>query len=425
MTPELQSYYADHKQIWRNLTFISISNMGWSIGPSMFMPLMTLSLYDMGMDEQMQGVLGMVNSWLVGFLVMYFSWSSDHTVSRIGRRKIYLILAAPFIIIPSIVFPWLSGYGLFTCLVVVAVKMLFSDLKACTFPLLNIDCMPREFIARSIALLGIISGFAGFLVNRWGVQGLSEWHSWAPYLVGSIVMIITTIMALFIREPPIYNATREPFKPWSALVVGLKQPLNIIIYFGCASIHTFTTVWATWAFLFATRSLNLDWKIVLAATSWSFLVSLGISYPLGWIIDRFGGLKLVILFWVLQVPLFIFAMECTTVTHLVWMSILLTFVNPLYNNADIMVYRSAPPEDIGSVISTNSFFRNLYVGGVAAATGLLITSTGKNYHAAFIFGIVMSTLGMLLYVVHHLVMRRYAKAVSLQVPAQFTEGSAS
>ena len=173
MTPELQSYYADRKQTWRNLTFISICNLGWGIGPSMFMPLMTLVLYDMGMHERMQGVLGMVNSWLVAYLVMYFSWSSDHTVSRIGRRKIYLMLAAPFIIVPGIVFPWLAGYGLFTCLIVVAVKMLFSDLKASTFPLLNIDCMPRGFLARSGALLGVISGLAGFLVNRWGIQGLS------------------------------------------------------------------------------------------------------------------------------------------------------------------------------------------------------------------------------------------------------------
>ena len=102
MTPELQSYYADRKQTWRNLTFISICNLGWGIGPSMFMPLMTLVLYDMGMHERMQGVLGMVNSWLVAYLVMYFSWSSDHTVSRIGRRKIYLMLAAPFIIVGRI-----------------------------------------------------------------------------------------------------------------------------------------------------------------------------------------------------------------------------------------------------------------------------------------------------------------------------------
>ena len=238
-------------------------------------------------------------------------------------------------------------------------------------------------------------------------------------------MIITTIMALFIREPPIYNATREPFKPWSALVVGLKQPRNIILYFGCASIHTFTTVWATWAFLFATRSLHLDWKIVLAATSWSFLIQLSLSYPMGWFIDRFGGLKLVILFWALQIPLFILAMQCTTVTHLVWMSILLTFVTPLYSNADIMVYRSAPPEDIGSVTSTNSFFRNLYAGCVAGATGWLITSTGKDYHAAFILGIIMSTMGMLLYVAHHLVMRRHTKAMSLRVPVQVAKESAS
>ena len=406
MTPELLAYYSDRKLTWRNISFISLCNLGWSIGPAVFMPLMTLALYDMGMTEARTGTMAMLNSWLVAYLVMYFSWSSDHMVSTIGRRKIYLIIAAPFIIVPSIIFPWMIEYGLFTCIVLMAVQMLFGDLKASTFPLLNIDCMPREFLARAGAILGIVAGIFGFVINRWGVQSLSEWHYWAPYAVGGLVMAITTALAMLIREPPIYNPTREPFKPWSALKIGLKQKRNIVLFLGASSVHTFAIVWGTWSFLYATRSLNLDWKEVLAATSWSSLVALVIAFPIAWLVDRFVGIKLIFVFWALQVVAFCVAWNSGTVTDMLWMAILLAIIWPLYSSADILVYRSAPPEAVGSVTSSCSLFRNLYAGCVSGITGWIISLSGQNYAPAFLFGIIMSTIGLLLYVIYWAMVRR-------------------
>ena len=92
------AYYANVPLLWRNVIMIGIANLGWSMVFTIVGPLMTLKLLDLGVRENIQATITSVNGWALSFLVMWFSWMSDHTVTRIGRRKPYLFLAAPFII---------------------------------------------------------------------------------------------------------------------------------------------------------------------------------------------------------------------------------------------------------------------------------------------------------------------------------------
>ncbi len=75
----------------------------------------------------------------------------------------------------------------------------------------------------------------------------------------------------------------------------------------------------------------------------------------------------------------------------------------MYNSADIMVYRTTEPENIGSVTSTNSCMRGFYNGCIALGIGWLIQTTGGSYQWAYIGACTLTVLGLIpLYLYRHL-----------------------
>ena len=91
-SPELEKYYADKPLMWRNIALIGLCNIGWGVVGGIVTPLVVLRLLELGLRENIQATINSANGLALAFLVMYFSWKSDHTVSRFGRRKPFLFL---------------------------------------------------------------------------------------------------------------------------------------------------------------------------------------------------------------------------------------------------------------------------------------------------------------------------------------------
>ena len=86
LSPELEAYYKDGRLLRRNMFFIIIGNLGLNLGLGISTTLSILHMKASGISEIAIATMAAINLWLVAFLVMYFSWRSDHTVSRWGRR---------------------------------------------------------------------------------------------------------------------------------------------------------------------------------------------------------------------------------------------------------------------------------------------------------------------------------------------------
>ena len=396
-TPELRAYYANRPLLWRNLFFIGFSNIGWSIAMGAIGPLMALRLLEKGWTEAYSGTVGSINLWLLSFLVMYFSWKSDHTVTKIGRRKPFLFIAAGPIILSTALFPVFES--LVPLVGLMLLQMMFSNLKNSTFPLLNIDCVARDMLARAQSILMVAGGIIMFFTMRI-TPHLIEFGEWVPYAFGTVVLIISTVSAWFIKEPEIHNPQTETFKPWSALKIGLRDRRIIWLMLGVAMIASFETIFSNWTWIYAKAKLGLERKDIFEALSWAQLINILIAFPTGWLIDKVGGFKVVLLYFFMMLLNLVLLLMVHDATSLALYVAFMTISNPLNNAAEIMVYKTSDPKEVGSITSSLSFIRNFYNGCLLFFAGWFIQLSGRNYNMLFIIGAVLMGVGLLMFFIY-------------------------
>lgn len=405
LAPELAAYYANDRLMWRNVLLIMVANVGWTVSFSFLGPLMLLRMNKLGVQEGTLGMLSSTNFWIGSFLVMYISWKSDYFRSKWGRRLPFLFMSVPFIIFSIALFPFFVWVPIMLFLAIM--QMLATDVKSSTFPLLSIDCVRKDMLARTIAINSMACGLVAFLGIRYGVR-LADIAEWIPYIIGAGVLCVTTYAASFIKEPPIRNSTKETFKPWSALKIGWKDKRNIVMMLGVGTIHAFVVMYNTWVWLYAKNELGIERADCANTLSWSALVGVGLAFPVGWIIDKLGSYKVIPVFWLIELVAFVYAMRVESMGGLIILSFIVCFAIPFYTGADMLVFKGCPPESVGSMTSSNSFLRNMSIGTLVFVSGCLIQST-HNYKTAFAIGICVSSFGFAMLCVYHWLMRRDAK----------------
>ena len=398
--PELAAYYSDRKLMVRNVALIGLCQLGSGFAGIVAGPLIILELLELGVRENIQATISSVNGFALSFLVMWFSWMSDHTVSKMGRRKPYLFASAPFLIFPMMAFPFLAESHWVPLLIgLQIVKMLALDMKMSTFPLLSIDCVPRNLLARANSVLLVAGGIMGFLAMRY-TKNLILVADWFPYVLGGSVMLLTTATAWFIKEPPINHPATEPFRPWSTFKTIGKDKRIFWLILGVAMINGFLNMNNQWVWFWSKETLNLQREDIFEALSWAHLINIVLAYPIGMIIDRWGGFRIVVMLWIGQVMCFAWAMNVTDKMGLIVLSLATTMIAPLYAAADIMVYKSADPKDVGSMTSSSACIRNMYNALLSLVAGWAIFLFSHNFRIGFIMGIVMSTVGLAMFFIH-------------------------
>src|SRR5580658_2783781 len=115
----LAGYYSDRRLMWRNVMWITFGHFGMALSMTIVEPLMNLRLKAVGVSDSGIGLLVSANLWAVSFLVMYFSWKSDHTTSRLGRRTPFVLISLPFLTLALVLFPLFSAKWLLMSLMLV------------------------------------------------------------------------------------------------------------------------------------------------------------------------------------------------------------------------------------------------------------------------------------------------------------------
>jgi MFS family permease len=398
----LAGYYSDRRLMWRNVMWITFGHFGMALSMTILVPLMNLRLKAVGVSDSSIGLLTSANLWAVSFLVMYFSWKSDHCTSRLGRRTPFVLLSLPLITVALVLFPLFSGKWILIGLMVV--YYFFNDMTASTYPLLSIDCVSKEVLARVSGLVAVVISLAGFLSSRLGA-GMADAHQTRVFIVAAATMTTTMLLALWrIKEPPIYHPAEERFNLLAPIKVAFRDKRIIVLMVGVALLNAFTMIFNTWVWFYSKTKLDLTIGATGVAISWGLLLKIAVSYPAGWLIDRFGSYVALCIEWALMLALVLCSIHVKSANGLILLMVLFSLSTSLQVAGDTILWKTMDKADTGSYTSTVALMRNFCTGTVIAISGYLIKWTGS-YVAAFWFGCVLSSIAVIVFFVYRHIMR--------------------
>jgi len=399
---KLATFYADRKLMWRNVLWITFGHFGMALSMTIVEPLMNLRLKAIGVSDSGVGLLTSMNLWAVSFLVMYFSWKSDHCTSRLGRRTPFVLLSLPFIAVALVLFPLFSEKWLLIGLMVT--YYFFNDMKASTYPLLSIDCVSKEILARVAGLVAITISMAGFLSTRLGAR-MADVNQTRVFFLAAAAMTVATLLALWrIKEPPIYHPAKAKFNLLAPIKVACRDKRILVLMLAIAMLNAFPMTFKTWVWFYARTKLGLTIGDTGAAMSWGLLLQCVVSYPAGWLIDRFGSYIALCIEWVLMLALAISTLHVTNGNGLILLTVIYFLFMPLQVAGDTLLWKIMDKADTGSYTSTVALFRNFCTGTVIAISGYLIKWTGS-YVVAFWFGFSLSSIALIVFFIYRHIMR--------------------
>lgn len=398
----LASYYSDRKLMWRNVSWITFGHFGMALSTTILVPLMNLRLKAVGVSDSSVGLLTSANLWAVSFLVMYFSWKSDHCTSRLGRRTPFVLISLPLITIALVLFPLFTGKWILIGLMIV--YYFFNDMSASTYPLLSIDCVSKEVLARVSGLVAIVISLAGFLSSRLGA-GMADAHQTRVFIIAAAVMATMMLLALWrIQEPPFYHPAEGRFNLLAPIKVACRDRRIVVLMVAVALLNAFIMIFNTWVWFYAKAKLGLTIGATGAAISWGLLLKIAVSYPAGWLIDRFGSYVALCLEWVLMLALVLSSIHVKDASGLILLMVLFSLLTPFQVAGDTILWKTMDKADTGSYTSTVALIRNFCTGTVIAISGYLIKWTGS-YVVAFWFGFALSSIALIVFFIYRHIMR--------------------
>jgi MFS family permease len=398
----LNIFYADRKRMWSNVFWITFGQFGMSVSMTIVEPLMNLRLKAIGVSESSVGLLTSANLWAVSFLVMYFSWKSDHSTSRFGRRTPYTLLSLPFIAVALVLFPLSTQKWVLITLMLT--YFFFNDMKASTYPLLSIDCVSKEVLARVSGLVAITVSTAGFLSTRLGAK-MADVNPRGVFFIAAAMMTGMTLIALWrIKEPPVFHPAKSSFNLLAPIKIACRDKRILVLIFAIALLNSFPMIFKTWVWFYAKTKLGLTIGDTGVAISWGLLLQVGFSYPAGWLIDRFGSYLALCIQWVIMFALVLISIHVTNTHGLILLVSLYFLFLPFQVAGDTILWKTMNKADTGSYTSTVALVRNFSTGTMIAISGFLIKWTGS-YVVAFWFGFGLSSIALIVFFIYRHLMR--------------------
>lgn len=232
-SPQLRAYYDDKALLVRNVTLLmlggSAAGLGLSTASQTLMPLYMESIH---MNAQQISVAMSLNAWLGLPLIIYMSYLTDHWQSRWGRRLPFLALSLPFLVVGVMFFPHMRTP--ITCTLLYGIVALFGQIKYDTYPLLIYDVAKNRHWGRVNGINTLTIGIFLWIGQVWLLPGAKVWGDKTAYAVCAALVLVLTVPAFFIKEPPIRSPEPPRFNPipvvWKVAKVGFTSPKNILMF---------------------------------------------------------------------------------------------------------------------------------------------------------------------------------------------------
>ncbi len=396
-------------------------------------PVVQLAMQQYGASATYMSVVLAVIPPAIGMtLGPIISYRSDRHRSRRGRRIPFLLWTTPvtFLSMVGLAFCPVLGERTHELLadsspglnaITLAYFALFYTIFefACIaslvlFGALVNDVVPRSLIGRFYGLFRAVSLGAGMIFNYW-LLGWSETHFTIIFLCISLLFGVGyTFMCLVVKEgeyppPPPVDPERTGF--FNAAGRYLKEcfcnSYYRWVFFAMLIAGLVFMPYNTFSLPFA-KSINVPVDHYGRLIAGSFVVSLVLAYPLGWLVDRYHALRVGIvtmaIYLVSTIYGWFFVKDPATfgvalVAH--------TILSGAYFTATAGLGAFLfPKSKFGQFASAAGIVGSLGVIVAGLIIGPVLDATGKNYQLTFLFGFLLCVTALILLTI---VYRRFMK----------------
>ena len=303
---------------WLILGGCCFSLMAWMMVPT----VLPLVLKDYSASAAMIGlVVGSLPSAMNAIMNPVLSTASDRTRSRWGRRRPYLLFATPFVALFVILLGWMPHFAAFLhargwdmgfalgslvifLIAVCAVIFQFFDLiVGSVYYYLAPDVIPLRFYGRFIAASNIAGTLTTLVFSLYVLPLVKINVAWVFTGVGAAYFLIFMLMCIFVKEgeyPPVVNYQKKQGSFFKRLLEWVviycrqcyRQPFFVMFFLGLGLHSVSTTCRSVFNLLFATEDLHMTVEQFGKVGAAGALVSLGVIFVMGFIVDRFSPMLL-------------------------------------------------------------------------------------------------------------------------------------
>ncbi|RME06964.1 MAG: MFS transporter [Anaerolineae bacterium] len=357
-----------------------------------------------GLSATLVGFVMTWDNYLNMFVQPIVGERSDHTRTRLGRRKPWMLAGAPLAAVFFVFIPAMRSVAavMFAILLTNFGMALF---RAPTVALLG-DVFPphqRSTANGVINFMGGVGAIVAFLVG--GI--LYKLGRITPFAFGAVMMLISiTLVVLFVREP---EAPEEiPTEERMSFLDNLREVIQASdrsgLYILLAILCWFIGYNAveTWLSSFGKFTLGIDEGRMSILTSGLALMFVIFAIPSGLLATRFGRRKVILVGIGGLVLMFLYGMVVQNEAMLIPLLVLAGVFWALINvNSLPMVYDVGGDRRIGAFTGLYYLASNIAAVAGPQVVGFLIDASGENYRTMWLFGAIFMVLaGVLMLRVH-------------------------
>ena len=355
---------------------------------------------DFGLSAALIGFIMTWDNYLNMFVQPIVGERSDHTRTRIGRRKPWMLAGAPLAAIFFIAVPAMrSPLGIMVAILLTNLSM--ALFRSPTISLLG-DLFPAYQRSTANGLINLMGGMGAIAAYLIGGR-LYATGRITPFVFASVLLLIAvTVVLLFIREP---EASPEPVKEdrGGGFMANLAEVLKasdrsgLLILLAILCWFIGFNVLETWLSSFGKFTLGIEPGRMAILTSGLALMFVIFAVPSGLLATRFGRKRIILIGIAGLFLLLLYGLVVANQLMLILLLVPAGFFWALINvNSLPMVY------DVGSDARIGAFTGLYYLASNIAAVagpqtvGILIQLSQDNYRIMFVFSAVFMLLAGLL-----------------------------
>lgn len=369
---------------------------GISVIWPIFNNFVPIFLAEMGLSATLVGFVMTWDNYLNMFVQPVVGERSDHTRTRIGRRKPWMLVGAPIAAVFFLLVPLLgSVVGVMFAILLTNLGM--ALFRSPTIALLG-DLFPPEQRSTANGVINLMGGL-GAIVAFLGGGALYTLGRITPFLFGSAVLLAAiTLVLIFVREPqaPVETQDGEKSPGFFANLRELLQSedrsgLMILLAILCWFIGY--NALETWLSSFGRFSLGIDPGRMSLITSGFALLFVIFAVPSGLIATRFGRRRTILVgvstLTVLMGLGWLVRSQVALIALLVAAGVAWALINV---NSLPMVYDVGGDERLGAFTGLYYFASNIAAVAGPQTVGVLVDLTGGNYRIMFAFSALFMAL---------------------------------